>query len=110
MAAYLHYRNGFCSIGQSALCARQKNNGVFNHMLNTIYNHPRQFLTTLALGNIILLGWIIYFLIEILDPALMTLHAYEKRSGSVFFYYCGYFIADCCCKSIHSTNDPEKKS
>jgi len=85
MAAYLHYRNGFCSIGQSALCARQKNNGVFNHMLNTIYNHPRQFLTTLALGNIILLGWIIYFLIEILDPALMTLHAYEKRSGSVFF-------------------------
>lgn len=38
----------------------QKNKGFYNMMLNTIYSHPRQFLSTLLLGNLIVLVVFMY--------------------------------------------------
>ena len=39
----------------------KKSTGLFNYMLNTIYGHPRQFLTTLTIGNLIALVLFVYF-------------------------------------------------
>lgn len=38
----------------------KKNEGFYNFMLNTIYSHPRQFLSTLVLGNLIVSVVFIY--------------------------------------------------
>lgn len=46
----------------------QKNKGFYYSMLNTIYSHPRQFLSTLLLGNLIVLVVFIYFSLLIILP------------------------------------------
>ena len=46
----------------------KKSKGGFNYMLNTIYSHPRQFMGTLAVGNLIVLAIFVYFSISILYP------------------------------------------
>ncbi|MGI6046587.1 MAG: hemolysin family protein [Petrimonas sp.] len=46
----------------------QKNKGFYYSMLNTIYGHPRQFLSTLLLGNLIVLVVFIYFSLLIILP------------------------------------------
>ncbi len=46
----------------------QKNKGFYNMMLNTIYSHPRQFLSTLLLGNLIVLVVFIYLSLLISVP------------------------------------------
>ena len=39
----------------------KKEKGVYNFMLNTIYSHPRQFLSTLVVANHIVLAFFVYF-------------------------------------------------
>lgn len=46
----------------------QKNKGFYNRMLNTIYSHPRQFLSTLLLGNLVALVVFIYLSLLIAFP------------------------------------------
>lgn len=42
----------FVSSDKLRFAMRQKDKGFYNLMLNTIYSHPRQFLATLLLGNL----------------------------------------------------------
>ena len=46
----------------------QKNKGFYNLMLNTIYSHPRQFLSTLLLGNLLVLVGFMYLSLLIAFP------------------------------------------
>src|SRR5690554_5799055 len=39
----------------------KKEKGVYNFMLNTLYRHPRQFLSTLAVSKMIVLVFFVYF-------------------------------------------------
>ncbi|MDO5665400.1 MAG: hemolysin family protein [Bacteroidia bacterium] len=46
----------------------QRNKGFYNLMLNSIYSHPRQFLSTLLLGNLIVLVVFMYLSLLIAFP------------------------------------------
>jgi|AGTN01.1.fsa_nt_gi Hemolysins and related proteins containing CBS domains len=39
----------------------KKSTGAYNYMLNTLYGHPRRFLTTLMVGKVIVLVFFVYF-------------------------------------------------
>ncbi len=60
----------------------RKSKGAYYSMLNTIYGHPRQFLATLSVGNLIVLGLFVYFTFSIFLPVLT-----QKVSGNLFLNY-----------------------
>lgn len=51
----------FVSSDKLRYAVKKKSTGVYNYMLNSIYSHPRQFLTTLIVGKMIILVLLIYF-------------------------------------------------
>lgn len=58
----------------------KKSTGLFNYMLNTIYGHPRQFLTTLTIGNLIALILFVYFSVLLADHFVLN-----HFTGSILF-------------------------
>lgn len=55
----------------------KKESGMLNYMLNTIYGHPRKFLATLSVGNLIVLIFFILFTIR-LSYAYIATHITEN--------------------------------
>lgn len=51
----------FISSDKLRYAVRKKSTGVYNYMLNSIYEHPRQFLGTLMVGKVIVLVVFVYY-------------------------------------------------
>jgi CBS domain containing-hemolysin-like protein len=49
----------------------KKTKGGYNYMLDTIYGHPRQFMATLAVGNLVVLVLFIRFGVNVLYPIIL---------------------------------------
>ncbi|MDO5523236.1 MAG: hemolysin family protein [Bacteroidia bacterium] len=60
----------------------KKNKGFYNYMLNTVYSHPRQFLSTLLLGNLVVLVIFIYLSLLIAFPFIK-----EHITQNTFFTF-----------------------
>ncbi|MFA7582071.1 MAG: DUF21 domain-containing protein [Proteiniphilum sp.] len=50
----------FVSSDKLRYAVRKKSTGIYNYMLNSIYGHPRQFLTTLLVWKVIVLILLVY--------------------------------------------------
>lgn len=58
----------FVSSDKMRFALVKKDKGVFNYMINSAYTHPRQFLSTLSLGNLIVLIIFVYLTVIIAYP------------------------------------------
>lgn len=58
----------FVSSDKLRYAVAKKHTGPYNYMLNFIYGHPRQFMATLAVGNLIVLVLFFYFTIILVTP------------------------------------------
>lgn len=72
----------FISSDKLHYALEKKSKGPFNYMLNTLYGHPRQFLATLSVGNLIILVFFVYFSI-----LLGYSFIYENITQNTFFIY-----------------------
>lgn len=57
----------FVSSDKLRYAVTRKSTGPYNYMLNSIYSHPRQFMTTLTIGNLAVLVFFVYFTILLAD-------------------------------------------
>lgn len=74
----------FVSSDKLRYAVTKKNKGAFDFILDFIYGHPRQFMTTLAVGNLIALVFFVYFTILIARP-FMQQHIPQH-------VFAGYFL------------------
>lgn len=51
----------FVSSDKLRYAVKKKSTGIYNYMMNSIYGHPRQFLTTIMVGKVIVLVLLVYF-------------------------------------------------
>lgn len=68
----------FVSSDKLRYAVAKKHTGPYNFILNFIYGHPRQFMATLAVGNLIVLVLFVYFTILIALP-FVKLHISQNE-------------------------------
>ncbi len=82
----------FVSSDKMRFALIKKNKGFFNYMINSIYSHPRQFLSTLSLGNLIVLVVFVYLTIVIAYPFIDRSTNTSTLIGYIIIVFVATFI------------------
>lgn len=83
----------FISSDKMRIALLQKDKGPLHYMINNIYSHPKQFLSTLSVGNLIVLVLFVYLSIVIANPYISqaSTGAFLK-DNAILLLFTSFFI------------------